>query len=44
MLLKEVEATTSPGIDGEYGEGYVRFALVENEERIVILCSLKIFL
>jgi alanine-synthesizing transaminase len=25
----------SPGIGfGEYGEGYVRFALVENEQRI----------
>ncbi|MEK6646984.1 MAG: aminotransferase class I/II-fold pyridoxal phosphate-dependent enzyme [Candidatus Firestonebacteria bacterium] len=35
MLLKEAAVTTSPGIGfGEYGEGYVRFALVENEERI----------
>jgi len=35
MLLKEGGVAVSPGIGfGEYGEGYVRFALVENEDRI----------
>ena len=35
MVLKEAAVTTSPGVGfGEYGEGYVRFALVENEGRI----------
>ncbi len=35
VLLKEAKVATSPGIGfGEYGEGYVRFALVENEHRI----------
>jgi alanine-synthesizing transaminase len=34
FLLKEARVATSPGIGfGEYGEGYVRFALVENEHR-----------
>ncbi len=34
-LLKESRVATSPGIGfGEFGEGYVRFALVENEHRI----------
>ncbi|MCS7171515.1 MAG: aminotransferase class I/II-fold pyridoxal phosphate-dependent enzyme [Aquificaceae bacterium] len=34
-LLKEAKVAVSPGIGfGEYGEGYVRFALVENEHRI----------
>ena len=34
LLLKEARVATSPGIGfGEYGEGYVRFALVENEHR-----------
>ena len=34
-LLKESNVAVSPGIGfGEYGEGYVRFALVENEDRI----------
>lgn len=34
LLLKEAKVATSPGIGfGEYGEGYVRFALVENEHR-----------
>jgi alanine-synthesizing transaminase len=35
FLLKEAKVAISPGIGfGEYGEGYVRFALVENEHRI----------
>lgn len=35
ILLKEAGVTVSPGVGfGDYGEGYVRFALVENEKRI----------
>jgi alanine-synthesizing transaminase len=35
FLLKEAKVAVSPGIGfGEGGEGYVRFALVENEHRI----------
>ena len=35
LLLKEGKVAVSPGIGfGEYGEGFVRFALVENEARI----------
>lgn len=35
LLLDQAKVATSPGIGfGEYGEGYVRFALVENEHRI----------
>ncbi|SHK26029.1 aminotransferase class I/II-fold pyridoxal phosphate-dependent enzyme [Thermocrinis minervae] len=34
-LLREAKVAVSPGVGfGEYGEGYVRFALVENEHRI----------
>ncbi len=34
-LLKEAKVAVSGGLGfGEYGEGYVRFALVENEKRI----------
>ena len=34
-LLKECEVVVSPGVAfGEYGEGYIRIALVENEQRI----------
>ena len=34
-LLTEGKVAVSPGIGfGEYGEGFVRFALVENENRI----------
>jgi alanine-synthesizing transaminase len=34
-MLKEALVAASPGVGfGEYGEGFVRFALVENEERI----------
>src|SRR5215831_314918 len=35
MLIQECRVAVSPGIGfGEFGEGYVRFALVENEQRI----------
>lgn len=35
LLIKESKVCVSPGIGfGEYGESYIRFALVENEERI----------
>ncbi|MCM8773096.1 MAG: aminotransferase class I/II-fold pyridoxal phosphate-dependent enzyme, partial [Candidatus Omnitrophica bacterium] len=34
-LLEKADVAVSPGIGfGKYGEGYVRFALVENEMRI----------
>ena len=34
MLIQECKVAVSPGIGfGEYGEGHVRFALVENEQR-----------
>ena len=35
LLLEKADVAVSPGIGfGEYGEGYVRIALVENEQRI----------
>ncbi|HUG36575.1 MAG TPA: alanine transaminase [Candidatus Limnocylindrales bacterium] len=35
MLIQECKVAVSPGIGfGEYGEGHVRFALVENDQRI----------
>ncbi|MFH1245770.1 MAG: LL-diaminopimelate aminotransferase [Candidatus Omnitrophota bacterium] len=35
LLLNEAGVVASPGIGfGEYGEGYVRFALIEDEERL----------
>ncbi len=35
LLLREAKVATSPGLGfGEFGEGYVRFALIENEHRI----------
>jgi alanine-synthesizing transaminase len=35
MLVKEAQVATSPGVGfGPGGEGYVRFALIENELRI----------
>lgn len=35
ILLREAEVAVAPGIGfGEYGEGYVRLGLVENEQRI----------
>jgi alanine-synthesizing transaminase len=34
-LLAEAQVAVSPGIGfGEFGEGYVRFGLIENEHRI----------
>lgn len=34
LLLKEAKVAVSPGIGfGEYGDGHVRFSLIENEER-----------
>lgn len=36
LLIKEARVAVSPGIGfGNYGEGFVRFALVENEKRIM---------
>jgi len=35
IVLQEADVAISPGVGfGEYGEGYVRLALVENEQRI----------
>jgi len=35
MLIEKAKVAVSPGIGfGEYGDGYVRFALVENPHRI----------
>ena len=35
QLLREAKVAVSPGVGfGEYGEGYVRIALIENEKRI----------
>ena len=35
LLIEEAEVAVSPGLGfGEYGEGYVRIGLVENEHRI----------
>ena len=35
ILLQEASVAVAPGIGfGEYGEGYVRLGLVENEHRI----------
>ncbi len=35
LLLEEAKVVVSPGIGfGEYGDEYVRFALVENQHRI----------
>ncbi len=34
-LIKEAKVAVSPGVGfGEYGDGYVRFALIENEHRL----------
>jgi alanine-synthesizing transaminase len=34
-LIQEARVAVSPGVGfGEYGDGHVRFALVENEHRI----------
>ena len=35
LLLARAKVAVSPGLDfGEYGEGYVRIALVENHQRL----------
>ena len=35
LLVEKADVAVSPGLGfGEYGEGYVRIALVENEHRI----------
>ena len=35
LLIEKADVAVSPGLGfGEYGEGYVRIALVENEQRI----------
>ena len=35
LLIREAKVAVSPGIGfGQYGEGYIRFALVENKHRI----------
>lgn len=46
LMVDEVGVAVSPGTGfGEYGEGYVRFALVENTDRIkMALAKIKTFL
>lgn len=46
LLLSEAKVAVSPGVGfGEYGEGYVRIAIVENEQRIRQACrNIKKFL
>lgn len=46
LLLEEAEVAVSPGIGfGEYGEGHVRLALVENRHRLRQACrNIKSFL
>ncbi|HYC03208.1 MAG TPA: LL-diaminopimelate aminotransferase [Azospirillaceae bacterium] len=46
LLLQEAEVAVSPGIGfGEYGDGHVRFGLVENTQRIRQACrNIKAFL
>ena len=35
LLIEEADVAVSPGVGfGEYGEGFIRIALVENEQRI----------
>jgi alanine-synthesizing transaminase len=35
FLVKEAEVATSPGVGfGPGGDGFVRFALIENEQRV----------
>jgi alanine-synthesizing transaminase len=35
LCVEDAKVAVSPGIGfGQYGDGYVRFALVENEQRI----------
>jgi len=36
LLIKETGVALAPGTGfGEYGEGYVRFALVKDEEKLI---------
>ena len=46
LLLREAKVAVSPGIGfGEYGDGHVRFALVENRQRIrQAVRNIKVFL
>lgn len=46
LLLSEAKVAVSPGVGfGEFGEGYVRIAIVENEQRIRQACrNIKKFL
>ena len=46
LLLNEADVAVSPGVAfGEYGEGYVRISLVENEQRIRQAArNIKVFL
>ena len=46
LLLKEAKVAVSPGVGfGEFGDGHVRFALVENRQRIrQAVRSIKAFL
>jgi len=40
MLINQAGVAVSPGIGfGEYGDGYVRFALIENKHRIRQACK-----
>ena len=40
LLLREAKVAVAPGLGfGEYGDGYVRIALVENEQRIRQACK-----
>ena len=40
LLVNETGVVVAPGTGfGEYGEGYVRFALVEDEQRLKVACE-----
>ncbi|MBE0617323.1 MAG: aminotransferase class I/II-fold pyridoxal phosphate-dependent enzyme, partial [Proteobacteria bacterium] len=40
LVLREAKVAVSPGVGfGQYGDGHVRFALVENEHRIQQACA-----
>jgi alanine-synthesizing transaminase len=46
LLLREAKVAVSPGIGfGEYGDGHVRFSLIENEERTrqALRCMRQLF-
>lgn len=46
LLIKEAQVAVSPGVGfGEYGDGHVRLALIENPHRLRQACrSIKQFL